>query len=348
MHTQNTTPHGAAYTRFVSQLPRMPRATDDFQRHGLYRYPQADALASRYIQPDRPYAAAWLKLDVDRIEACAAWIDAGLPRPHLMMGNPSNGRGHLLWGLAAPVVTSLNGRATPVQFLAEIEAGYTRVIGADPAYSGHTIKTPHHPAWYTHEHDAPLYSLSDLAHALPASVSRRRIPRAEYAGHSRTLTLFDTLRYWAYGEATAARAAGSYDRWADAVHAHAYALNGFDAPLTISEVRSIARSVARWTWKHAHTLSAAKIGGLKRSRVKSHNRPEMTPQEARDRMTLSAERTNAIRRNHTFDAITAAIAELAGEGVTNPSAAQIAGRAGVSSRTVFSFRRAHRGTGGGN
>lgn len=339
------TPSGAAFAHFVANLPRQPQATNDFRRDGLYRQAQADALGSRYIQPDRPYQAAWLKLDIDRVEACAAWIDQGLPAPHFMVGNPRNGHGHLLYGLQTPIVTSLGGHLAPLKYMASVEAGFTRLLGADPAYSGHTVKTPHHPSWFTRTHDGALYSLSDLLRALPASVSTRQIPRVEYVGNSRNLALFDGLRYWAYGEVKAAKAGGDYGKWEQAVHAHAHALNAYAHPLPVSEVRSTARSVARYAWRNADRLAVSVLGGVKRSKVKSWNRPEMSGQEGRERMADAAERTNAMRRNRTFDAITGAIAELTAQGIVNPTVTRIAQTAGVSRETVYQFRRSQAGHG---
>lgn len=318
----------------------MPQATNDFRREGLYKHTQENALASRYIQPDRTYQAAWVKLDMDRAEACAAWIDQGMPRPHVMVGSNQSGRGHLLYGLKVPVVTSINGRLAPLKFMANVEAGFTRLMGADPAYGGHTVKTPLHPDWFTHLYDGPLYDLGDLINALPASISKRPIPRAEFVGVSRNIDLFDALRLWAYGEALGARRAGDYGRWEQEVARQAHDLNRFDVPLPLSEVRSTSRSVAAWTWRNAERLCGSVLGGIKRSRLRSWDRPEMTAQEARERMADGAERTHAVRRNRTFDAITGAIEELALQGITSPSPSQIAQLAGVSRHTVIRFRQA--------
>lgn len=339
--------YATAYAHFVGNLPHSPRATNDFQREGLHRHDKRTALSSRYIQPDRPYQAAWMKLDIDRVEACAAWIDQGAPRPHLIMGNPRNGHGHLLYGYKTPIVTSLGGHAAPLRFMANVEAGFTRMFGADPAYSGHTVKTPFHPSWFTHVHDGPLYDLAELVDALPSSISTRPVPRTEYVGNSRNLALFDTLRYWAYGEVKAAKALGNYSTWEQAVHAHAFTLNAYIHPLPMSEVRSTARSVARYAWRNADHLAASVLGGVKRSKVKSWNRPEMSAQEAKERMAESAHRTHAVMRNRTFDAITDAIGQLASQGNAQPTAAQIAQISGLSARTVRRFR-AGQGSGAGN
>lgn len=340
----HTTPHGAAYAHFVGNLPYLPKATDDFTR-GLFARTPDKALECAYIQPDKPYACGWLKFDVDRIDACAAWIDQHMPRPHFTVGNPRNGHGHLAWGLKSPVVRSMNGRPAPLKLLTAVEAGVTRLIGADARYTGLTIKTPHHPQWFTQEYDGPLYDLTDLLDALPASVSTRKVERREYVGEGRNVDLFDTVRFWAYGHALDARNAGDYLRWQAAVLSHAQAHNTFAAPLPDREVQSVARSIAQWTWKHAHGLAGSKIGGAKRSKLKSWQRDEMSAQEARERMSQGAHRTHAVMRNRTFDAITDAIGQLAAQGNHTPTHRQLAESAGVSLSTVRRFR-AGQGWGG--
>jgi hypothetical protein len=64
------------------------------------------------------------------------------------------------------------------------------------------------------------------------------------------------VRQWAYREIRAAQAAGSFDRWQAEVVRRAAGMNlfaGMDLrctePLALSEVRGIAKSVARWTWQ---------------------------------------------------------------------------------------------------
>ncbi len=332
----------AAYAYFVASLPHLPQATNDFRRFGLYKHSREEALASRYIQPDRKYQAAWAKFDVDKVEACAFWIDQGLPPPHLLMGNPRNGHGHLMYGLKVPVVTSIGGRLAPLKFMASVESGFTRLLTADPAYSGHTVKTPYHPSWFTHEHDGPLYELRDLIDALPVSISTRPIPRVEYVGVSRTLDLFDALRYWAYGEARAAKMAGDYSRWEQAIYHRAHDLNLFDNPLAASDVRSVARSVAAWTWRNAERLNGSVLGGVKRSRLKSGDRERLTEEVAQQGRGEGQEHTSRVRRSKTFDAISAGIAALAGQGIHHPSAAQISRASGVSVRSVMNWRAGQR------
>lgn len=342
------TPHGAAYAHFMGHLPRTPLATNHFRRDGLHKIRQDAALTSRYIQFDRPYQTAWLKTDLDYDQAAAAWVDYGLPRPHLCTVNPQNGHAQAAWAIAVPVVTSLNGRDGPIRFLADVEAGFTRILHADAAYTGLTGKNPLHPDWFTWVHDAPPYSLTDLAEALPYGVSRLKVKPAEYVGEGRNFTLFTNLRLWAYGLARAARDAGNYAAWQQAVHSEALRLNTFDAPLPLSEIRSTANSVAKWTWKNAHNLSVSKLGGMKRSSQKSWNREAISDEERTERRIQGARYTHAVRRNKTTDAITHAIGQLIAQGVQRPSASQVAKLSGVHRTTVARFLVSASHTGQGN
>lgn len=333
MHQQLTQVPGLAYSTLVHRLPYKPLATDDF--HGGVRpmMPTA-ALGMRNIAPDLPYAVNWLKFDLDFDESAAKWIDEDLPCPHFVVVNPANGHSHYLYGLERPVVNSGHAKQGPLDYLNAVTVGCGKVLQADPAYPGKFCKTPTHPAWQTHIYNGPLYALETLASALPASLSTRRVARTEVVGLGRNVTLFDELRQWAYGSARAARSRGNYDAWQRAVRQQAEHLNTFDRPLPQSEVRSTASSVARWTWKNAHNFSSSVIGGVKRSRIQSEDRDEMTVEQAHQRQVAGAEHTNLIRRSKTFDAITDAIAKLVGRGYPKPSSKQIAAEAGLSRRSI--------------
>ena len=334
---QTSTPH----QHFLASLPRRPYATDDFTQ-GLFHQSQPDALSRRYIQPDRPYQAAWLKFDLDHPEAGATWIDQDVPAPNLLVLNPASGRAHYLYGLAAPVVTSLNGRAAPLKLLGAVEAGLSRVLHADPAYTALICKNPLHPSWHTYVLTDRLYDLGELLEALPRSVSTRPPERSQLLGVSRNVDLFDATRRWAYPEARKAKEAGDFERWQAAVLTQATQLNAFTHPLPAAEVRSVARSVARWTWRHAHTFSTSPLGGTRRSALKSRERPLMRQEEAKEREREGAAYTVRLMRSRTFDALTSAVAQLAAGGIHHPTKAQIADLAGVSTETVKRWWRGQR------
>ena len=122
----------------------------------------------------------------------------------------------------------------------------TRALGADQAYTHFLTKTPGHSRWRTIWGRQQPYGLDELRRALPEDLPLpKRIKAADAVGLGRNVTLFDGLRAWAY------RARLEYSRFeafSDACLYQAQGLNVFAAPLPFSELRSTARSVAKWVW----------------------------------------------------------------------------------------------------
>lgn len=75
--------------------------------------------------------------------------------------------------------------------------------------------------------------------------------RAETQGLGRNCTMFEKCRHWAYRQVLNYRLLGDRKGFADAVLKHCESINnGFPSPLNFSEVRSTAKSISTWTWKH--------------------------------------------------------------------------------------------------
>ena len=137
----------------------------------------------------------------------------------------------------------------------------TRALGADQAYTHFLTKTPGHTRWRTIWGRQQPYSLDELRQALPENLPLpRKISRREAVGFGRNVSLFDSLRAWAY------RARLEYSRFeafSEACLCQAQALNVFAAPLPFSELRSTARSVAKWTWAN---FSESEFSAVQRQR----------------------------------------------------------------------------------
>lgn len=342
----HVTPSGGIRHHFVSALAYHPHAAN--AKDKLWPVPAAEALLKRYISPDRPHEIMWVKFDMDDSghgdHTAARWIDAGLPQPHIIVTNRHNRGSHYLYGLTTGLIRGPRGRLRPRMLYTTVSTGMARMLGADRAYTGSSVKNPFHRDWHTLWHEAPLYELNALLKELPAPM-RRNVPRGEALGEGRNVDLFTVTRLWAYDALPAAYRAGSFDRWQAAVLEEATGNNCYTPRLPAKEVLSVAGSIARWTWARADSFTE---GGderppLKRSQMYSWNRPELSREEARARMSEGGSRgveiTNAKRKANTHDAITGAIGELAMRGVLNPSVAQIASLSGVSESSVARFRR---------
>ena len=184
---------------FIGNLPQRPYCTDDTSS-GLLIRPQATALAYRHIQYNPPPHVASLVFDLDKPDSYHAWQDAGLPAPHWISVNRTNGHAHIGYMLATPVARTSAARQKPLRYLAAIEHVLAKRLGADMGYSGLITKNPTHSDWLTVWHQIEPYSLDYLAEFCPdadlAAYSRRS--RKEVGGLGRNVTVFDNVREWAY------------------------------------------------------------------------------------------------------------------------------------------------------
>lgn len=232
---------------FRDRMPRHAFATDDLT-HGLHLYEAAEAVRRALLQFNARHSFAWLAFDIDRPTAAIDWEDRHAPAPNLVMVNRDNGHAHLLYGLENPVHNYNEAKPKPQRYLAAIDCALCDKLEADPGYSKLLCKNPLHDRWIVLYPRSELYDLGELADWVDLSKykdARRRLPMT---GLGRNCTLFELLRLWSYRERRQPWLTEDYFR--EAVLVHALAINaGFNPPLPHSEVRSTARSVARWTWR---------------------------------------------------------------------------------------------------
>ena len=235
---------------FAEHLPRKPYAVDHLPG-ALLILSRAQALSRRHIQFNHPAACTWLVHDLDRRDACLAHRDANLPPPNVITINPANGHAHAAYLLATPVARHSAARLKPLQYLAAIERGIARRLGADPQYGGLIAKNPVHPDWRVEWRRDDAYSLAELESWLFA---RDMAPVADVAvgsGLGRNCILFDALRQLAYREVLSFKREADVEAYRRRLTEQAIVRNNdFSVPLHFSELRGIAKSVARWTWRH--------------------------------------------------------------------------------------------------
>ena len=189
--------------------------------------------------------------DIDYAGAYFAHRDANLPEPNFIAINPANGHAHSAMLLATPVARHSASRDGPLRFFAAVERGYARRLGADRHYVGLITKNPVHPHWRVEwRRDVP-YTLPELADWLFFEDMRPDKSIETTLGAGRNVTVFDELRQIAYQEVLSFKRAGAVEAWSGRCERLAIGINQqFPVPLRYSEVRSIARSVAKWTWRH--------------------------------------------------------------------------------------------------
>jgi hypothetical protein len=162
-------------------------------------------------------------------------------------------------------------RDAPIRYAAAVQAAFLVKLGADPGYAGLIAKNPFHDAWRViwMQH---LYDLSELTEYV--ELSKRRRPQSEALGLGRNCTLFDELRAWAYQWAREyKRNDANAEQWHRAVLGQAEKLNAFTVPLSFNEVKAVARSIAKWTWRN---FSDAAFSAIQSARGKRGGRPATT------------------------------------------------------------------------
>jgi hypothetical protein len=232
---------------FADRAPWHGYGTDDL-RHGIHVYDKADLLRRAIVQYNAKHSIAWLAYDIDTPTARFDWSDRNSPPPNLLILNRANGHGHLLYGLEAPVHDYSEAKDKPRRYLAAVDVALTEELGADPRYSKLLCKNPLHDRWETESPRVRLYDLDELASWLDLSGLTDRRRRLPAVGLGRNCSLFEDLRRWAYRARREPFL--SEEMFRETVLHHAYALNGeFTPPLPHAEVRSVAKSVSRWTWR---------------------------------------------------------------------------------------------------
>ena len=262
-------PSGPVWMDWQERLPIFPLCGDEFG-DGLCRMPRKSALQFKHIELNPPGRVAWLPFDIDRDDAFDAADDADLPAPNVVSVNPSNGHAHLAYALKSPVGTAGNSREKPRELLFDVERGMIRRLREDPANSGRFAKNFGHSRWRTIWLSPEPFELKLLLDHLDRADLRPYERLSELAGQSRAVELFDRIRGYAYRHVRDFKCGGgNHAAWLQRLTDVALAWNmDFVLPLSAQEVKSTARSVAKWTWRR---FSMKRFSILQSNRARTGN-----------------------------------------------------------------------------
>lgn len=241
-----------ALEQITHKFPAKPYCSDDLS-YGVQVRPKHIALLKRYIQANHPYYTNFLIFDLD---SPTAYVDffydmVGIPTPNLIIENPANGHAHYIYQLATPIYNTDASRPRPIQFGNAVYTALREVLKADKGYTGLITKNALHEHWRTHLLREQPYTLKQLSERLDLTQHKIIKPIApdEAVGLGRNCCVFHTVRHWAYVEIRKYRGK-TYNQWLQGVIDRCTALNSeFTAPMSYNEVKGIAKSIARWTWK---------------------------------------------------------------------------------------------------
>lgn len=238
------------YTTFASLLPIKPYCADAPIKRLMVR-PREIAILRPHIQFNWPRSLGWLLFDIDRRDALFASEDAVLPIPTVTMVNPQNGHAHFAYRLKSPV-TKFSPATSALRYYAAVERGIRRRLDADPHYSGLIAKNPLSDRWRVTWGPPEPYNLSDLAGWLFDRDMRPEASVAQTTGTGRNCIVFDDVRAVAYQEIVKFKNdGGSLEGWYSRCQNLALGFNRqFENSLPASEIRSISKSIALWTWRN--------------------------------------------------------------------------------------------------
>ena len=206
---QQAAPGGSGLRQaFPGLIPRKPYCADALSE-GLAIRARDVALTKRHIQLNGPSAVQWISHDLDyRGAGMVGHRDACLPPPNVIVINKANGHAHALTLLATPVAKHSAARSKPLAYLAAVERGMARRLGADRAYTGLIAKNPLHDHWEVEWRREEPYSLPELDGWLFKRDMRPDSSVTTMHGFSRNCTCFDKVREIAYREVLDAKRAG--------------------------------------------------------------------------------------------------------------------------------------------
>jgi len=269
---------------FYERLPRKPYGgRKDKGRFHLCVRPRERAVQCPYIQVGHyPHGIMRIALDVDN----GRFMDVAqrLP-PSAIVAAP--GTAHVIYEFSSPFPPAPSPKSA--RLLRFLRRGLTALYHADPAYTGLLAKNPLNPPEGTEVLGAgKMWDGTTLAYELSgltseADIHRYYNERTPEAEAGRNVTLFHSLRYWAYEQVAMYRGLpGGRTAFKLQVEQHALQLN-FQlfadhprGPLDSREVGYIAKSVAKWVWtRYRLPLSAA--GHIDRSRLSREEREKHPP-----------------------------------------------------------------------
>lgn len=232
---------------FSNNLPAKAHSCNEFDVDNKVRYLK-NAIKKRYIQPNDFNSATWLVFDIDH-PICPDSLrnDHLVPEPTVFVSNPKNGHAHLFYLLKTPVHKNKHSSQKAIQFAAAIEYGLATKLGADMGYVGLLAKNALHSDWRVLHTVPKAYELSELAESVDTTLLNKPLKERLNYGLSRNCSMFEEVSKWAYKAIR--QGFPKYEQWQKAVFSRTEMLNQqLDKPMTHSEYKHVAKSVAKWTF----------------------------------------------------------------------------------------------------
>ncbi|MCU7554666.1 replication initiation protein [Alteromonas sp. ASW11-19] len=337
--------------RILKKAPYYPRCSNN--KTSVDQKPAEYAVRQPYMQVNRADMVSWLVFDIDDPNAARAreifpqfyWEAAGLPEPNIVVSKKPRpdekqtvGGCHLFYAIV-PVCTSEKARKHPQDYMRSVYKAMGQRIGNDPAFTPfgkRVVKTPGHPEWRTWDIHDHVYELGELADSIELECTNyfTETKLVDYSNDaSRHCLLFDEVRRYAYNIVKDFRKNSTLPNFEAELLVYAKEKNtfgerGFNANLTISQVKATVKSISTWTW-NKYTGS-----GRVRGVMNLFSRSDLSTREKR---RLSSLRTAEIRSSSSAEKVRHAAERLLKKGA-RLSLVDIAKNAGLSRQTVAKYK----------
>jgi hypothetical protein len=268
-------------SKFKEGLPKKPFCADGPTVQNMVINTREKAIQFAHIQPNHPYYTNCFVFDLDYpVIPEFEYSMFGFPMPNIITENPKNGHAHAIYQLETPIFKTDASRPKPIAYGNAIQNVLKQVLNADEAYPGVLTKNPFSDQWRVYTPREKPYSLHELASLLELNErdTKKRIKPQDAKELGRNCCMFEEVRHWAYVEVRKYRRTG-YRGWTNAVLNQCVEINKqFSIPMKLSEVRSIAKSIANYCQRkdpyhyqefiHRQTIKSklgASKGGLARA-----------------------------------------------------------------------------------
>jgi hypothetical protein len=257
----------------------------------------------------------YIALDLDYEMSYFGWMDDILPEPTLIIENMENAHSQYFFELNNPVLLPLvNGNINiswkSIRYFDAVTAGYQNKLRADKGFVQFGIKNPFSCKWKVYWADK-TYDLNYLAEFVELP-SAKYNHDDEFVFEGRHMEIFHRCRKMAY---RVVKDYGNYEPFETEVKficlnycAKNIWINNKNKDFIRSEVLSIAKSIAKWTWKHHLDKNfknyTKNIGIMKLNNAKNIDEP-VCDNKIKKKMHQSsgARYTHEIRKNNTLETI---------------------------------------------
>lgn len=279
------TPQGYSLEDFAAHwAPERPYATDDFQQ-GLYRMDRAHALYRKHIEVNTSGKTNLLVFDLDKedavLEAYYMVGEGQIPPFQWITENPKTTHAHVGYVLKSGVATTFKAHKAPQDYLADIRNTITIRMGADAAYSGLMTRNPFEfDTRFGRKEPWTLKGLHEsLGDLIRVGSDSYREDMQTAPGESRHQDLFDAVRSYSYRVWSKHYMDEEREGLGRLTHEQAVIEKALELnaqanvgnPLSRSEVTSLARSSASWTWKNFNAEGFSKVQTIRSNRRPSVN-----------------------------------------------------------------------------